>query len=148
MKRLIRFTAILPLFLVLTTSTAFSQSVAEEYPAIAKAVNYYLEGGTNNDFDTLKKAFHKTATMKYMADGEYKEVNALEFFGKGMKAGGPPQDRKTRIVSIDVAGSAAYAKLEIEYATFTFVDYMHLLKTDGEWKIVSKICHRQPKSGS
>ena len=148
MKRLIRFTAIIPLFLVFLVPTASAQSVAEAYPAIAKTVNYYLEGGTNNDFDTLKKAFHETATMKYISNGEYKEVNALEFFGKGMKAGGPAQDRKTRIVSIDVAGNAAFAKLEIEYATFTFVDYMHLLHTDGEWKIVSKIFYRQPKAGS
>ena len=136
-------------FLLLSiTSTAFAQSVAEEYPVIAQAVNYYLEGGTNNDFDTLKKAFHETATMKYMSNGEYREVNALEFFGKGMEnsAGKPPQNRKTRIVSIDVAGDAAFAKLEIEYPTFTFVDYMHLLKVDGEWLIVSKIFHRQAKT--
>ncbi len=148
MNRLARIAFFLMLAVCTLQTSANAQSVAEEYPAIAKAVNYYLEGGTNNDFDTLKKAFHETATMKYMADGEYREVNALEFFGRGMKDGGPKQDRETRIVSIDVAGSAAFAKLEIEYPTFTFVDYMHLLKVDGEWLIVSKIFHRQPKSSS
>ena len=134
---------LLTLFVIPQSSSA--QSVAEAYPAIAQTVNYYLEGGTNNDFDTLKKAFHETATMKYMRDGAYNEVNALDFFERGMKPG-PPQNRKTRIVSIDVAGDAAFAKLEIEYPTFTFVDYMHLLHVDGEWKIVSKIFYRQPKA--
>ena len=124
----------------------FAQSHAEEYPAVAKAVNYYLEGGTNNDFEMLKKAFHETATMKFIANGEeYREVNAIEFFKNGMKPG-PKQNRETRIVSIDIAGDAAFAKLEIEYATFTFVDYMHLLKVDDEWKIVSKIFYRQTKA--
>ena len=132
--------------LILFVAPAFAQSGAQEYPAVAQAVNYYLEGGTNNDFDTLKKAFHETATMKFIANGEeYREVNALEFFKKGMKPG-PKQNRETRIVSVDIAGDAAFAKLEIEYPTFTFVDYMHLLKVDGEWKIVSKIFYRQPKA--
>lgn len=148
MKQLFTACSLLLLLTFALPASSSAQSVAEAYPAIAQTVNYYLEGGTNNDFDTLKKAFHETATMKYMAGGEYREVNALEFFGKGMKAGGPKQNRETRIVSIDVAGSAAFAKLEIEYPTFTFVDYMHLLHVDGEWKIVSKIFHRQPKSDS
>ena len=134
-------------FLTLSLSqNAQAQSVAEAYPAIAQTVNYYLEGGTNNDFEMLKKAFHETATMKYIGD-EYTEVNAINFFQERMKPG-PPQNRETRIVSIDVAGNAAFAKLEIEYPTFTFIDYMHLLEIDGEWKIVSKIFYRQAKSAT
>ena len=129
------------------TTASLAQSSAEDYPAIAQTVNYYLEGGTNNDFEMLKKAFHETATMKYINNGEYVEVNAVAFFQKGMKPG-PPQDRITRIVSIDASENAAFAKLEIEYPTFSFIDYMHLLKIDGEWKIVSKIFNRRAKSGS
>ncbi len=119
-----------------------AQGTNSDYAAVEKAVNYYLVGGTNNDFETLKKAFHETATMRYIRDGEYKEVNALEFFSK-MKPG-PAQNRQTRVTSINVAGVAAQARLEIEYDDFMFVDYMNLLKIDGEWKIVSKIFHRQP----
>ncbi len=136
--------SVLSALLLPSTVPAFAQSAAEEYPAIAETVNYYLEGGTNNDFETLKKAFHETATMRYITDDGYQDVNAVEFFGNVMKPG-PAQNRKTRIVSIDVAGHAAFAKLEIEYPTFSFIDYMHLLKIDGDWKIVSKIFYRQEK---
>ncbi|WP_160114637.1 nuclear transport factor 2 family protein [Aquimarina sp. AU474] len=129
MKRI--FTLLLFLF-----ATTFINAQESDYVLIEKAVGYYLDGGTNNDFDTLKKAFHETATMKYITD-EYKEVNALEFFGK-MKPG-PKQNRKTKIDYINITGHAANAKLEIEYPNFTFIDYMNLLKIDGEWKIVSKI---------
>ena len=107
---------------------------------IEKTVSYYLDGGTNNDFETLKKA----ATMKFISDSGYKEVNALDFFKKGMKPG-PKQNRKTSILSVDVTGTAATAKLKIEYDTFAFIDYMNLLKIDGEWKVVSKIFYRQAK---
>ena len=108
---------------------------------ITKCVNYYLEGGTNNDFEMLEKAFHPNATMKYISDGEYKEVNAVNFFKERMKPG-PKQNRSTSIQSIDVQGHAANAKLKIQYPDFYFIDYMNLLKIDGEWKIVSKIFYR------
>ncbi len=120
---------------------AVAQSGADAYPEVAQTLNYYLEGGTNNDYETLKKAFHETATMRYLGDGEYKDVNALQFFSR-MKPG-PKQNRETRLVSIDISGNAASAKLEIKYPTFTFIDYMHLLHIDGEWKIVSKIFYRR-----
>lgn len=111
---------------------------------IEKTVSYYLDGGTNNDFETLKKAFHENATMKFISDSAYKEVNALDFFKKGMKPG-PKQNRKTSIISVDITGTAANAKLKIEYDTFAFIDYMNLLKIDGQWKVVSKIFYRQRK---
>ena len=100
-----------------------------------------MEGGSNRDFDTLKKAFHDTATMKYITDDGYKEVNALEFFS-GMKKG-DRIDRANRIAEITVSGHAANARLELEYKDFTFVDFMNLLKIDGEWKIVNKIFYKR-----
>ncbi|WP_299214162.1 nuclear transport factor 2 family protein [uncultured Aquimarina sp.] len=130
----------LTLFLLLTISITVAQE--SDRKLVEQTVNYYLEGGTKNDFETLKKAFHKNATMKYISNG-YQEVNAIEFFKKGMKPG-PKQNRKTKITNIDISGHAASARLEIEYATFSFIDYMNLLKIDGEWKIVSKIFYRKP----
>ena len=118
------------------------QAQESDYQLVAQTVNYYLEGGTNNDYETLKKAFHETSTMKYITKDGYKEVNALEFFS-GMDASKPKQNRKTRIADITISGHAANARLEIEYPTFTFIDFMNLLKIDGEWKIVNKIFYRQ-----
>ena len=128
------------IFLAFSVIT-FSAMGQEEHTAVAKAVNYYLDGGTNNDFETLKKAFHPDATMRWIGE-DYTDVNALEFFESRMKPG-PPQNRETRIAMIDVTGNAATAKLEIEYPTFTFIDYMNLLKIEGEWKIISKIFYRR-----
>lgn len=119
---------------------------ASDYSLIEKTLNYYLEGGTDNDFQTLKKAFHETAPMKYIDEnGEYKEVNAIAFF-KGIMKPGPKLNRKTRIASIHISGHAANARLEMEYPTFSYIDYMNLLKINGEWKIVNKIFFTQPKS--
>jgi len=116
------------------------QAQKSDHELVAQTVNYYLEGGTNNDFNSLKKAFHKDATMKFVGDDGYKEVNALEFFGKGAKdKPGPKQNRKTYISQINISGTAANARLEIVYPEVTLIDFMNLLKIDGEWKIVNKI---------
>ncbi len=136
---------VLALVILATPFTpVLGQSQAEDHAQIARTLNYYLVGGTNNDFATLEKAFHTEATMKFMRDGEYKSVNALDFFRKGIKPG-PPQDRLTSIVSIDISGNAAQARLLIDYATFRFHDYMQLLKIRGEWKIISKTFYKEDK---
>lgn len=126
---------------VLLTITTLTNAQDSDYALVEKTLGYYLDGGTNNDFETLKKAFHKTATMKYIAD-EYKEVNAIDFF-KEVMTPGPKSTRKTRIDYINITGHAANAKLEIDYKGFTYFDYMNLLKINGEWKIVSKIFYKK-----
>ncbi len=133
----------LGLILILGFAT---QTIAQnsERALVEKTVSYYLDGGTNNDFETLKKAFHKNATMKYIRNGVYQEVNAIEFFRKAIKPG-PKQNRKTKIADIHISGHAATARLEIDYPTFRFIDYMNLIRIDGEWKVVSKIFYRQSK---
>ena len=125
-------------------SFTMAQSGSEDYTAVSKTLNYYLVGGTNNDFNTLAKAFHTDATMKFVNNDGYKSVNALEFFKSGMKPGSA-QDRKTQILSINISGKAAQAKLQIEYDTFYFYDYMQLLKIDNEWKIISKTFNKVTK---
>lgn len=139
-------TTIIALLLCVTCSmNSFAQE--SDYNLVEKTVSYYLKGGTNNDFETLKKAFHKDATMKFISKGIYKEVNALNFFKRVIKSG-PKQNRKTQISYINISGNTANAKLEIEYPSFTFIDYMNLLKIDGEWKVVNKIFYRKPKTSN
>lgn len=128
----------------LLAHTAQAQSSADDFNEVTKVLNYYLVGGTNNDFETLSKAFHSSATMKFVTDGEYREVNALDFFEKGMKPSSP-QERTTSIESIEITGNSAQAKLKIDYDTFYFHDYMQLLMINGEWKITSKIFYKEIK---
>lgn len=135
-----KYSLLLIAFFCFSTNLLMAQDEAD-ISAIQTTLNYYLDGGTNNDFETLKKAFHSDASMKYIRDG-YQEVNAIAFFEKVMKPG-PKQNRTTKIEYIEAVGNAAHAKLVIDYGTFSFIDFMNLLKIDGEWKIVSKIFYRQ-----
>ena len=96
-----------------------------------------------NGANVREKAFHPSASMKYVdiATGEYKDVPIADFI-KMVKANPTTEKRKKEIVSINYEGTAASAKIKIEGSTLIFLDYMNLLKIDGEWKIVSKIFYR------
>jgi hypothetical protein len=37
------------------------------------------------------------------------------------------------------------ARIVLDYPTVKFVDYMTLLKIDGEWKIINKSFYAEPK---
>jgi len=132
-------------FAILLTFNVSITAQESDYAMIGKTVSYYLDGGTNNDFETLKKAFHETATMRFVRDGKFQSVNVIEFFQNVMKPG-RKQNRKTRILSIDISGNVATAQLEIEYPTFSFIDHMGLLKIENEWLIVNKMYFRKQKT--
>ncbi len=128
------------LTIMLTFSIAFTLSAQKsDYASIEKTIWYYLDGDTHKDYEVLKKAFHENATMKYISSKTgYTEYNALEAF-KSIKGKSPETNRVNRIVYINIAGNAASAKLEVVYPKAVIVDYLTLLRVDGNWKIVGKI---------
>jgi Putative lumazine-binding len=105
-----------------------------------------LQEYMSGDGARMEKAFHPSATMKYIdaATGEFKDVPIAEFIAR-VKASTAKQERTIEIVSVNIEGTAASGKIKIETAKAILYDYMNLLKINGEWKIVSKIFSRQDK---
>lgn len=107
---------------------------------IERTLAYYLEGHATGNPAIMTQAFHESARLQFMADGEYR-TRTLEAYLGGM-SGSPAADehrKHRRIVSIDYVENAATAKIELDYPGALLTDYMQLLKIDGEWKIVNKI---------
>ncbi|WP_276484566.1 nuclear transport factor 2 family protein [Paraflavitalea pollutisoli] len=103
-----------------------------------------LENYMSGDGNRMELAFHPTATMKYIdyQSGEFKDVPIADFIARA-KANTKKSERKISIVSLNIEGTAAQAKIRIESGTVVLNDYMNLLKINGAWKIVSKIFSRQ-----
>jgi Putative lumazine-binding len=133
MKKIIISLLILVNFMITTQA----QTTTED--SIRACLNNYL----SDDASVREKAFHPSASMKYVdiATGEYKDVPIADFI-KRIKENKSVEKTKKEIVSINYEGTAASAKIKIEGNTLIFLDYMNLLKIDGEWKIVSKIFYR------
>jgi hypothetical protein len=60
------------------------------------------------------------------------------------KAGKVPKDSKKEIVIYDVSDQTASAKLTAHWG----IDYMHLAKFDGKWKITDILWQTPPPSGT
>ena len=106
----------------------------------------YLKGHATGDGEYFRRAFHPDAKIQGTRDGKLYSRTREEFAAGA--AGKPADDealRKRRIVSVDVVDDAAFAKIELDYPKVKFTDYMTLLKVDGEWKIMSKVYHGEPR---
>lgn len=118
-------------------SSIQSQNSFEDLKSIKKVIGYYFEGATKAEIDQLKKAFHKVCVLRWVVDGKLTERPRDDWFAK-IKSGGPSQ-RANEIESISITGNAASVKVMCDLPHAQYVDYISLLKIEGEWKIVAKI---------
>jgi hypothetical protein len=124
----------------------FAASADSDRQAIEQTIGYYFAASDNGDADALGRAFHPEAKMIFVRDGKLTQVTIPEWQDRIRKNPNPPVKANWRkVVSVDISGEAAVARVESDFATFQFIDYMSLLKVDGEWKIVNKIFHRKEK---
>ncbi|MBK9154807.1 MAG: nuclear transport factor 2 family protein [Chloracidobacterium sp.] len=117
-----------------------------EKEAVRVPLENYIKGHETGDPEFMRKAFHTEGNLIFIRDGKYTTRSFAEYIG-GM-SGKPAADeakRKRAIESIDVAGNAAIARIVLDYPAVKFVDYMTLLKINGEWKIVNKTFFAEPK---
>src|SRR5688500_4027745 len=121
--------------------TSIAQNKTDE-----EAVKACLENYMSGDGDRMEKAFHPSATMKFIdaSTNEFKDVPIADFIAR-VKANTNKTERKIEIVSMNIEGNAANGKIKIETDKAILYDYMNMLKIDGEWKIVSKIFSRMNK---
>lgn len=136
-----RVLALAALSLTLASQAAAQASGTDaEKAAVRKALEHYLQGHATGSGAEFTMAFQDSANLYFIRDGKMQIRTSKDYIAG---APGKPADdeakRKRRIDFIDVTGTAAVAKITLEYPTVTFVDYMSLLKVGDEWKIVAKI---------
>src|SRR4051812_29105934 len=116
----------------------------QEYDAIAKAIQHYIDGGRSGKSAEMKPAFHPGATMFGFVGTDLLSGPIQGLFDWNDK-NGPAAEMQARLTSVDAAGTVATARLEIDNWTgHRFTDMFTLLKLDGEWKIICKVFHLHP----
>ncbi len=115
-----------------------------EYDAIAKIVQQYIDGARSGRGDDMKPAFHEDATVfGYVGPDLF--AGSIQNLFAWNDDNGPATELKDRIASIDVIGTVATVRLELENWTgFRFTDLFTLLKVDGDWKVMNKVFHLHP----
>ena len=114
---------------------------AADREAVEKPLKMYFSG----DPEQLKQAFHPGATMFFARNDSLIAVPIPEYIARvaaSRAQGGPPPQRTERIAQVDITGTSAVARLELEYPQQKITDYMSLVKYGGEWRIVNKTFSR------
>jgi len=112
-----------------------------EYDEIAGTVQHYLDGAMSGKGDDMKPAFHEGATI-YGYVGEDLLAGPIQQLFDWNDQNGPATGLKAKISGIDLVGSIATVRLELENWTgFRFTDMFTMLKVDGNWKIINKVFH-------
>ena len=112
-----------------------------EYDAIAKVVQHYIDGAKSGKGDDMKPAFHEDATIFGYAGADLFAGPIQELFAWNDENGSAP-GLQGRIASIDLIGTIATVRLELDNWTgHRYTDLFTLLKVDGEWKIMNKVFH-------
>ncbi len=113
-----------------------AEAQSDEAAVRATAMDY-IEGTANGEIERIRGAFHETAALYAVnAEGGLRKIPIDQYIGY-FKAG-QKNDRKGKIVSIDLVNDAAQVKIEIVSGQWKFTDYLLLLKLEEDWKIINK----------
>ena len=114
---------------------------ATEREAVEKPLKMYLSG----EPEQLRQAFHPGATMFFARNDSLIAVPIPEYIRRAeeSRAKGPPPKRIERIAQVDISGTSAVARLELEYPQQKLTDYMSLVKYGCVWRIVNKFFSRE-----
>ena len=112
-----------------------------EHDAITKIVQHYIDGARSGRGDDMKPAFHRDATIFGYAGADL-FAGPIQLLFDWNDQNGPATGLQARIAGIDVVGTVATVRLELDNWTGSrFTDLFTLLNVDGEWKIMNKVFH-------
>lgn len=140
---------VLTIFSVLILGSAVAAQQSDN-DLVRVPLENYIKGHANVDVEYTKKAFYTAGSMQFIRDNAFASQSFGDYINGliGRKPAADEGKRKRFIESVDVVGNAAIAKVVSDYPLAKYIDYMALLKIDGEWKIVNKIYFAEQKERS
>jgi len=139
--------------LVATLPSLLSAQTAADTAAIRQAALDYIEGYYTGDAGRMERALHPDLAKRVVrtnpANGwsavENMSAMTLVLITRAMaQRPVPPEGRRTEVSILDVFGNAASVRVDAAQ----WVDYLHLGKLNGEWKIVNVLWEMRPGAGS
>ena len=137
--------AALALLLAAVAAAPVRAQTAPDLDDVRAPLELYLRGQAEGDGDLMRRAFHPDARIVSLDGGAVASRSAEAF--AALFTGGPAPDeadRRRRVVSLDVTGEVAVAKLELDYPGAFLTDYMTLVRTSDGWRILHKAFTRSP----
>lgn len=129
--------------LVLFSFNAVASDEAETAKILAAAIDYG-EGWYAGDAARMERALHPDLAKRIAEHGKVDSMTARELVDATRSGGGKKTPQAKQVVKarlLDRFGNAASVRLEMG----GWIDYMHLAKFNGEWKIVNVLWELKPR---
>ena len=110
---------------------------------IHQTIQTYFDGMHESSAEKTRTAFHPNAKIVgYLEDGLH-EMSTDEFADFVSRQQPSPSDQdvpeRLDIVSIEISGETAIARVRDDYLGMTFLDSLSFLFADGRWQIYAKL---------
>jgi hypothetical protein len=133
--------------LLITTPPA-PPAPKDEGPAIKAAVLDYIEGWYDGDAARMERSLHpelakrlvKTDAQGTSTLDQMSALTLVQATRKGWGKSTPTQRRQKDVTVLDAYEGAATVKL----VAADWIDYLHLARWNGEWKIVNVLWELKP----
>ena len=133
-----------------TASPAQPAVAGADAAAIKQTALDYVEGWYEGDADRMARALHPELAKRIVRTDQKTGRSLVQQMGasaltEAVRAGGgkstPPDKRQKDVTILDVFGNAATVKAVMN----DWIDYMHVAKFDGQWRIVNVLWEMKPK---
>ncbi|MCG3156374.1 MAG: hypothetical protein DKINENOH_02998 [bacterium] len=137
------------MFAVITTVLPLYAQTAADSAAIKKAALDYVEGWYEGNPERMERALHPELAKRIVRTDQsgrsrLEQMSAMSLV-QGVKRGGgkdtPIAQQQKDVFILDIFQNSASAKAIMS----GWIDYMHLAKWNGEWKIVNVLWELKAK---
>ena len=124
-----------------------SNNYITEYDAIAKTLQYYIDGSLAGKSELMHPAFHDHATIVGYFGGELVSGPIRKLYDL-IDGNGPAPDIQPHFAGIEILDTIAVVRLKVDHWSGKVIgsdshmsDLFNLIKTNAGWKITHKMFH-------
>jgi hypothetical protein len=119
---------------------------------IKETIQTYFDCMYESSAAKTHAAFHPSAKITgYMGEGPLAEMSVDDFASfvadKQPSAKEKGEPTRLEVLSLDVAGDTAVARVRDDYLGLTFLDTLSFIKVDDQWRIYNKLFHVEGPAG-
>jgi len=117
---------------------------------IHATIQTYFDCMFESSREKTHAAFHPDAWITGYLPNGYQQMSVSEFADLVAAQQPSPKEQgeaaRLEIVSLDIAGDTAVARVRDDYLGLTFLDTLSFIKQDGQWRIFNKLFHVEGKA--
>ena len=119
------------------------ETIMNDEQAVRTTIQTYFDCMFESSSAKTHEAFHPNAKITGVLNGDLQEMSVNDFAGFVAAQQPSPKEKgevaRLDVVSLDITGDTAVARVRDDYLGMTFLDTLSFLKTGESWQIYNKL---------